>query len=85
MKTLLHAEVSTVAHSDSEMGDCPAVTWGRVVRQTPRSIWIKDDYNTEKWTIQANGIWRQPLYGIKRKFEFKIHPLIAFVLDKDAV
>lgn len=84
MKSLLHADVTQPSYYDSEMGQVKSIYWGKVVRQTPKSIWIKDNHKTEKWTIQADGKWKDSLHGIKRNFEFNLDPLLAFVFEEKA-
>jgi hypothetical protein len=85
-KTLLGAEVWTVGGGYcSEMGFKEPVCWGKVVRQTPKSIWIKDWSRVEKWNLQSNGYWKCPSqYGtITKDFEFRLDPLVAFIHSKE--
>ena len=82
MQNKLYSQVWTQTHHDSEMGEVPPINWGQVVKQTPKSIWIRDQFTTEKWTVQADGSYKQQLHNIKRKFNFELDPLVKFVLAK---
>jgi hypothetical protein len=82
VKDKLYSKVYTRAYYDNEMGNIPAIPWGQVVRQTSRSIWIQGQFKTEKWTIQANGMWRDSVHGLRENFDFELDPLVKFVFSK---
>ena len=87
MKDKLFSEVWTSKSYCSEMGTLDPVCWGQVIRQTAKSIWIKDQFNViEKWNIQANGRWKCPSkFGrVEKDFEFKLDPFTKFVFSKEA-
>jgi len=81
-KDKLYSQVWTKPYYDNEMGDVPAINWGQVVRYTPKSIWIQGPHLIEKWTVQTDGNWKNQYNNIKRKFSFKLDPLVKFVLSK---
>ena len=88
MKDKLFSEVWTGKSYCSEMGTVDPVCRGQVIRQTAKSIWIKDQFNRiEKWNIQANGRWKCPSkFGrlVEKDFEFKLDPFLKFVYSKEA-
>jgi len=82
MQDKLYSQVWTQPYYDSEMGQIAAINWGQVVQQTPKSVWIRDQFKTEKWTVQADGNYKHQQHNINRKFNFKLDPLVKFVLAK---
>lgn len=88
MKDKLYSEVWTKGGGyDYELGLIKPVCFGRVVRQTAKSIWIKDQWDhTTKWNLQPSGSWKSPSSGfgnIQQVFEFKLDPLIKFVYSRE--
>jgi hypothetical protein len=88
MKDKLYSEVWTKGGGYcSEMGLIEPVYYGRVVRQTAKTIWIKDQFNqTTKWNLQPSGSWKSPSSGfgnIQKAFEFNLDPLTKFIYSKE--
>ena len=79
-KTLLNSEVWTTPNLDHPKGVC----YGRVIKQTAKTIWIEDQFGTEKWNKKSGDLYRCVKLNIERKFIFDTDPFMDFMFGKKA-
>jgi hypothetical protein len=78
-KTLLNSQVWTKPNLDYPTG----VNFGRVVKQTAKSIWIQDQFSLTKWNQINDSKYRCVSLNLTKTFNFQTDPFMDFVFGKN--